>query len=126
MKQNNLLLIAFFIFFISIGGILIKNSMPEPKSERIYALLKQHMPFELEKRFGGFSITSKITGVKEKPPASEVFQRLDDLEKEWGKTHLKLDEDSLIILNELKKEVAKIILINDEEKIFIKTFFGIK
>jgi len=123
---SNLLLLGFFVGFIIIGGLALKENMPEEKDKRVYAALKPFMPYELEKRIGGFYIVTKMTGEKEKPPATEVMIRLDELEKEWGLTHLKLEGDNLLILDDSKKVQNKIKLNDHIEKKWVKVFFGIK
>ena len=124
--MSNLLLLGFFLGFIIIGGLSLKENLPEDKDKRVYAALKPFMPYELEKRIGGFYIVTKMTGEKEKPPATEVMIRLDELEKEWGLTHLKLEGDNLLILDDSKKVQNKIKLNDHIEKKWVKVFFGIK
>jgi hypothetical protein len=123
---SNLLLLGFFLGFIIIGGLSIKDNMPAEKDERVYAELKPFMPYDLEKRIGGFYIVTKMTGEKEKPPATEVMKRLDVLEKEWGISHLKIDGDNLIILDDNKKVLKKIKLNDHLEKKWVKEFFELK
>jgi len=122
---SNLLLLGFFIGFLIVGGLSMKDSMPADKDKRVYAALKPFMPYELEKRIGGFYIVTKLTGDKEKPPAMDVMVRLDELEKEWGKTHLKLENETLVILDDDKKIVKKIKLNDHLETRWVKEFFGI-
>lgn len=123
---SNLLLIGFFLGFIIIGGLAMKESMPEVKDKRVYAALKPFMPYELEKRIGGFYIVTKLTGDKEKPPATEVMIRLDELEKEWGLKHLTLEGENLLILDENKKVINKVKLNDHLETKWVKEFFGLK
>lgn len=122
---SNLLLLGFFLGFIIIGGLAMKDSMPQDKDKRVYAAMKPYMPYELEKRIGGFYIVTKMTGDKEKPPATEVMIRLDELEKEWGKTHLKLEGQTLVILDNKSKVVKKLELNDHLEVKWVKEFFGI-
>ncbi len=124
-KMSNLLMLGFFLGFIIIGALAMKESMPATKDKRVYKALKAYMPYDLEKRIGGFYIVTKMTGDKEKPPASEVMIRLDELEKEWGKSHLKLENETLIILDDEKKIVKKLILNDHLEVKWVKEFFGI-
>jgi len=126
MKSKNLLIVAFFIIFMFLGLNALKQGMPSDKNERIYTYLQKHMPYEVEKRAGGFSIKSKITGIKEKPPAKDIFLRLEQLEQLWGKEFLKLDKNILIVLDKDKKEVSKILLKTDDEKKWVKEYFGFK
>ncbi len=124
--MSNLLLLGFFLGFVIIGGLSLQETLPEDKDKRVYSALKPFMPYELEKRIGGFYIVTKLTGDKEKPPATEVMKRLDVLEQEWGLTHLKIEGDDLLILDDKKKVINKIKLNDHLEKKWVKEFFGIK
>lgn len=126
MKSRNLLIVAFFIIFMFLGITTLKESMPSPKNDRVYSMLEEQIPYVIEKRAGGLSIKSKITGVKEKPPAKQIFLRLEQLEQQWGQEFLKLRGNNLIVLNEEKKEVKNILLKNAEEVNWVKEYFGIK
>ncbi|APW64788.1 MULTISPECIES: hypothetical protein [Arcobacteraceae] len=126
MKTKNLLIIAFFAIFMFLGISALKQGMPSPKNERVYSILQKHMPYVVEKRAGGFSIKSKITGIKEKPPAKDIFLRLEQLEKQWGMEFLKLEGNNLFILDKNKKEITKIILKNQEELSWVKDYFEFK
>jgi len=126
MKTKNLLIIAFFIVFMFLGINALREGMPSEKNERIYTILQQHMPYIVEKRAGGFSIKSKITGIKEKPPAKVIFLRLEQLEKQWGKEFLKFENDKLFILDENKKTVTTLTLKNSDEKEWVKSYFEFK
>ena len=126
MKTKNLLIIAFFAIFMFLGISALKQGMPSPKNERVYSILQKHMPYVVEKRAGGFSIKSKITGIKEKPPAKDIFLRLEQLEKQWGMEFLKLEGNNLFILDKNKKEITKNIIKNQEELSWVKDYFEFK
>ncbi|QKJ21827.1 hypothetical protein [Poseidonibacter lekithochrous] len=126
MKSKQLLIAAFFIIFMFLGITTLKESMPSPKNDRIYSILQEQMPYIVEKRAGGLTIKSKITGIKEKPPAKQIFLRLEQLEKQWGQEFLRLKGNNLIILNKDKKEVMKILLKNSDEMSWVKEYFEIK
>jgi len=126
MKSKKLLIVAFFVIFMFLGLTALKQGMPSEKNERVYSLLQKHMPYEIEKRAGGLSILSKETGIKEKPPAKDVFLRLEQLEQLWARDFLKLENNILIILDKNKKETAKIILKTKDEVTWVKSYFEIK
>lgn len=126
MKVSKILIVAFFAVFMLLGIMALKEGMPSKKDERVYPILQKHMPYILEKRAGGLSIKSKITGIKEKPPAKDVYGRLEQLEKQWGKEFLKLEDTTLSILDKNKKEITKIILKNKEEITWVKEYFEFK
>jgi len=92
----------------------------------IYKEVQKYSPYYLDKRFGGLRIMSKIDKeFKEKPTNMEVFHRLEFLEKEWGKNHLKVENQKLIVLDNNKSQIANINLSSDEDKRFIHSFYGI-
>ena len=114
--KNRLLFISFLVIFLFLGIMALKDGMPTQKNERVYSLLQNHMPYFLEKRVGGYSIVSKETGIKEKPPAKDLFMRLEQLEKMWGQEFLKLEDNSLVVLDKDKNEVKKLKLETNVEK----------
>ena len=122
--RKKLLVLAFFVIFMFLGIMALKDSMPEPKNERVYTILQKHMPYTLEKSVGGYSIVSNETGVKEKPPAKDLFLRLEQLEQQWGKEFLKLENNTLIILDKDKNKVDKIDLKTNEEINWVKEYFS--
>lgn len=125
MKFRNLLIVAFFAIFMFLGLNALKEGMPTEKNERVYTILQKYIPYTIEKRAGGLSIKSKITGIKEKPPAKVVFLRLEQLERQWAIDFLKLDNNLLYVLDNKKNEISKILL-NTEEKKWVKEYFEIK
>jgi hypothetical protein len=122
--KKKLLLFAFFAIFMFLGIMALKDGMPSPKNERVYSILQKHMPYTLEKRVGGYSIVSNETGIKEKPPAKDLFLRLEQLEKLWGKEFLVLDNDILVILDKNKNEITRVELKTKEEKDWVKEYFS--
>jgi len=125
-KLSNYFIIGLTIVFFVLGFQALQNAQPEPKNKRIYKELKAYMPYYLEKRVGGFSILSKNDKIKEKPPITEVFSRLDQLEKGWGMKHLKIVASDLIVTDTNGTQIGKISFKEPAEKIWIETFFGIK
>jgi len=123
-KISNLLLAGFFIGFFIIGYISFNDSMPEDKNKRVYELLKPHFDYVLDPSMSGFSIKYKLTDDKETPPASEVLKRVDEIDKQWGKTHLILNGNILEVLDNNKNIVSKIELKNQEEITWVKHFFN--
>jgi len=99
--------------------------MPESKNKRIQTILKPYLPYTLEKRLGGLTIINKKTGVKEKPENAVVYKRLDELEKNWGKKHLVLKQNTLNIINDKNITVKTIKINNKKEMKFINKFFNL-
>lgn len=126
MNTKIVIIVGLIVGFFLIGYNIFKDSLPEAKNERIYKELKVYMPYELEKRVGGYSIVSKITGIKEKPPASLVFKRLDELEKIWGNEFLTIEGDTIIVKNKSNEIIGKVKIESEKEKQWVKSFFQLK
>ena len=123
-KYSKYLVYAFSAaFFLLALGLFIKGQ-PEQRERRVYNLLKPHIPYTLEKRMSGLFIRNTHTDEKIEPKNSEVYNVLDNLEKDWGQTHLQLQGDTLII-NDDNHSTSTIILQNDKERAYIHTFFGL-
>ena len=124
--KKKILFIGFLGMFLFFGIMALKEGLPAQKNERVYAILQNHIPYVLEKRVGGYSIVSKETGIKEKPPAKDLFGRLEQLEKLWGQEFLRLEESFLIILDKNKNEVSRLKLETIEEKAWVESYFELK
>ena len=114
--------IAFFI----LGFISLQRAMPEHKEERIYKAISVFSPYQFKKAIGGLHIVNTATGEKEKPDAASVMHRMDELQKEWGKKHLKVTKDAVIIFNDKGAEIKKIAFENLLEKKWVEQFYGLK
>jgi len=119
------LMFGFLFAFLVMGFIAMQRATPDAKEDRIYKAIKVYSPYQLEKRMGGLTIVNKQTGEKEKPSASEVLHRMDELDKEWGKTHLKIANNDLLILGDNGQTIVKIFIETEKERAFLKRFFGI-
>ena len=121
---KKVLISTFFLAFLIMGVISMKRAMPEHKEERIYLAIKEYSPYKLEKRIGGLEILNTKTNTKEKPSSAEVMHRLDEVNKEWGKTHLIVKNSTIIVLDDNKSTIAKIAIETKKERDFIKSLFG--
>ncbi len=121
----------FLIWGLAIGFLLLGtnaylNSKPEAKNQRIYQEIKKYSPYYLDKRVTGLDIKSKEDqDFKESPDSMQIFHQLDKLEKKWGEKHLKLDGDTLVILDNNGSKRATIKVQNRDEMDFIHHFYGI-
>jgi hypothetical protein len=119
------LIIALGIGFLLLGFNAYQQAKPAPKAP-IYKEIKKFSPYYIDKRFGGLQIMSRIDPeFKEKPNNIEVFHRLEFLEKEWGKKHLKIKDNSLNILDNNSSVVKTIPLSNRDNISFLHNFYGI-
>lgn len=124
MKNSKFFIIGFIVIVFIVGFLGFKDSLPQDKNQRVYAMLQEYFPYTLEKRVGGLTIVYKDGREKEKPSNAQIFHITDTLDKEWGKEYLKIENSSLVVLDKEKKELKKIEL-NQEELIWVKEFFGI-
>jgi len=116
------LLLGFFLF----GLDAFFQSKPGAKNERVYKTVQQYSPYYMDKRFGGLQIMSKEDpDFKEKPTNMTVFKEFSRLEKEWAKTHLKLENSMLIILDNNGTQLSSLLLQNIEELDFVHEYYGI-
>lgn len=117
--------IGLMFAFFALGFISLQRATPEEKEQRIYSAIKIYMPYKLEKSMSGLNIIDSRDGTKEKPDAASVFHRLDELEKEWGKKHLKLEGSDVVILGDTNQSIIKIFIQTQKERSWVKSFFGI-
>jgi len=116
------LILGFFLF----GLDVFFQSRPDAKNERVYKTVQQYSPYYLDKRFGGLQIMNKEDPeFKEKPTNATLFKEFSRLEKEWAKTHLKLDNSNLIILDNNGTQISSLLLQNIEEIDFVHHYYGI-
>jgi len=119
------LFIALSLGLLLMAMIAFQKGKPTSKAP-IYKELKEYSPYYIDKRFGGLQIMSKRDeNFKEKPDNIEVFHRLDFLEKEWGKTHLKIEENQLIVLDDNGSELTKLPISTQLDSDFLHKFYGL-
>lgn len=120
---KNLLPIALAAGLLFFGWQAYSEAKPESRDKRVYAELKPYIPYKIEKRVGGLSISNTLNDNIEKPPATQVYHRLDELEKLWGKRYLKLEKNQLFVLDDNNKTIKTILLQNEGELSYVKSFF---
>ena len=123
MQKYLLIAIGFSLIVMSI--VAFEQGKPSPKSP-IYKEVKKYSPYYLDKRFGGLQIMSKEDeNFKEKPVNVELFHRLEYLEKTWGQTHLKLENNQLTVLDNNGTNIATIAVKSTQDSSFIHSYYGI-
>jgi len=110
---------------IVLGVLSMQRAMPDAKNERMYKEITKYSPYYMEKTIGGLTIIDKRDGRKEKPSAAEVMHRMDELQKEWGKKHLKVVENDLIIMGENNQTIVKVFIQEHDERKFLQDFYGL-
>ncbi len=119
------LFVALGLAFSLIAINAFLESKPSIKAP-IYKSIKPYSPYYLDKRFGGLEILSKVDSkFKEKPSNMEVFHRLEFLEKEWGKNHLKIVDNKLNILDNNNSTIKTIQISTKDDINFIHKYYGI-
>ena len=123
MKKYLVIALGLAFAFLTINAFI--SAKPVAKAP-IYKSLKSYSPYYLEKRFGGLEIRSKIDPeFKEKPTNMEVFHRMEFLEKEWGKKHLKIVSNELIVSDDNGSELEKLPITTKTDSDFLHSYYGI-
>jgi len=125
MNAKKGLFIGVLFAFLVMGFVAMQRAMPDAKEDRIYKAIKVYSPYKLEKRMGGLTIVDTRDGRKEKPSAAEILLRMDELDQEWGKKHLQVVENDVLVIGDNNQTIVKIYLETPEEKTWVKKFFGI-
>ena len=116
--------LAIGFFLVGINAFL--KAKPASKNERVYQEVRKYSPYYLDKRVTGLDIKSKTDKeFKESPDSYEVFHRLEKLEMEWGKKHLKLDNNTLLIVDDNGTILEKFPLKNKNEIDFVHSYYGV-
>ena len=118
--------IALFLGFMIFGLDALMQSKPTEKNKRVYDMVRTYSPYYLDKRFGGLQIMSKEDPeFKEKPNNMTLFKEFERLEREWGKKHLKIENNQLIIADNNGSQLTTLPLQNQKEIDFIHQYYGI-
>ncbi len=126
-RMRKYLPFALFLAFFLLGLNAFLKSKPSNKNERVYKVVKQYSPFYIEKSFGGLQILNREdSSFKEKPDSMKFFKEFERLEREWGKKHLKLDNNRLFILDNGGKTVSILPLKSRDEIEFVHNYYGVK
>ena len=117
---------ALFAAFFALAILAFMSSKPSPKNERIYKAVQQYSPYYLDRRLGGLTIKNKEDeNFKEKPTNMTLFKEFERLERSWGKQHLKLDNNTLLILDNNGTTLSTLPLHTEKEVQFIYHYYGV-
>jgi len=123
--MRNYLFIALTLGLTLLAFNAFQSAKPTPKSA-IYQSIKPYSPYYIEKRFGGLQIRSKLDeNFKEKPSNMEIFHRLESLEKEWGKEHLRIQDNTLTILDQNNTTQTTLPISTAKDRQFLHQYYGI-
>ena len=106
--------------FLSIMALVV--NMPEKKDPAVMAKLKPYIPYEITKTIGGLDILDKRTDEKLKIDNAKVFIAMDSFTKKWGKNHLRVENDTLVILDDANRTVDTMPL-TPSQRVFVHQFF---
>jgi hypothetical protein len=124
-KYSKYLGIALGLGFFLIALVVFIRAQPQSRDTRVYHALKPYIPYKIEKKMSGLFIRNTITNEKIEPSNAEVYNVLDNLEKDWGEKHLRVQGNILTVVDDKNKTVATITLQNEHERNYIHTFFGL-
>jgi len=117
-------IIAILIFLTTVAFVM---GRPSYRDARIYPIVRKHTPFVIENGLGGLKIKRKDDpNFKEEPDAVNFYHRLNELEREWAKSHLRVENSTLIILDDNKSISEKVKLKSEKEKKFVKEYYGVE
>jgi hypothetical protein len=118
--------IALVLGFLIFGLDAFMQSKPSNKNKRVYQTVQKYSPYYLDKRFGGLTIMNKEDPeFKEKPNNMTLFKEFEKLEKVWGKKHLSVKNNQLIIVDNNGTQLSSLPLQTKEEIDFIHQYYGI-
>ncbi len=120
MNRNLIILITAVFIILSLGALFV--NMPEKRNKRVYQEIIQFFPYQLKKELAGVDIIDLKTKKDLDIDNSKVFIVWDDLLKKWGKKHLRLEKNNLIIYDE-NKTLKRLKLNNQNEIDWVKNFF---
>jgi hypothetical protein len=126
MNMKRSIFIGMALAFFILGFVALQRAMPEAKEERIYKALAVYSPYKFEKAIGGLKIINTKTGEKETPDAASVMHRMDELQKEWGHTHLKVTKEAVIVLGDSGSVITKIAFENPLERKWVEKFYNLQ
>jgi hypothetical protein len=126
-KWRHYLPASLFLAFLFSALVAFFQSRPAPKNARIYQMVQRYSPYYLDKRFGGLTIHSKEDSTfEEKPNSMILFKEFERLERDWGKSHIQIQNAMLIILDDNGSVQTKIPLHSNDERQFVRHYYGVE
>jgi hypothetical protein len=115
---------AVMAFLAAVAFVIGRPSHRDP---RIYPIVREYTPYKIEKSLGGLKILRKDDpDFKEEPDAVNFYGRLQYLEREWAKTHLKREKNLLKILDDSGRVLREVPLRNEGEIRFVRDYYGVE
>jgi hypothetical protein len=118
--------IALVLGFLIFGLDAFMQSKPSNKNKRVYQTVQKYSPYYLDKRFGGLTIMNREDPeFKENPNNMTLFKEFEKLEKAWGKKHLSVKNNQLIIVDNNGTQLSSLPLQSKDEIDFVHSYYGI-
>jgi len=114
---------AFLFVFLFLSFSMLLENMPAPKNKRVYQTILPYFPYAIKKEFGGIDIVDKRTGKDLNIDNAKVYVAYDAFLRKWGRSHLRLHDATLTIVDD-KGKVLKTVTLNENERKWVKEFFG--
>ena len=115
---------AIIVFLTTVAFVI---GRPEHRDSRIYPIVREYEPFKVENGLGGLKILRRDNPeFKEEPDTKNFYPRLKELERQWAQKHLRLEGDTLKIVNDKGELLKAIPLKNEKEKRFVIDYYGVK
>ena len=120
LSKTTIWILVVVFSYLSIMALVV--NMPEKKDPAVMAKLEPYIPYEITKTIGGLDILDRRTDEKLKIDNAKVFIAMDSFTKKWGKNHLRVENDTLIILDDANKTVDTMPL-TPSQRVFVHQFF---
>ncbi len=115
-------MLAAFVF-TSLAFFIV--NLPAPKNKRIYEAILPYFPYKIKKELGGIDIVDTRTGKDLDIANAKVYQAYDSFLRKWGKKHLALQGNTLLIVDDQGKVLKKLQL-NQKERAWVEEFFKLR
>ena len=124
-KYSKYLGIALGLGFLFLALVALIKGQPQNRDKQVYTQLKPYIPYKIEKKIGGLRIRNTKTDEKIEPSNMEVYNVLDNLEKDWGEKHLRRNGNTLLVIDDQNKTLQKIPLTTASAQKYVHNFFGL-
>ena len=113
---------AMFFGFLFVSFAFFYGNLPAPKNKRVYEAILPYFPYKIKKELGGIDIVDTRKNEDLDVNNAQAYIVYDELLKKWGKKHLRLQGDTLLIYDDQNNIVKKLSL-SPQEKAWVQSFF---
>jgi hypothetical protein len=123
-KKIVMAVVGVMFFLVSVAFIMGK---PQHRDSRIYPIVREYSPFVVENGLGGLKIKRRDNpSFSEEPDAVNFYSRMEELEREWAKRHLKREAGELLVMDDNGTVLKRIELKSESERRFVKEYYGVR